>query len=184
MPDGVGCDSNDNARHETKERQADLPEVEAVDILEDEREGAEEEIQNAEEDGGEEAKVEAHGIEEKEEKGPIQRADDGPEDRSVRHLDGRLPSVVPGLVAFELGFLPEEDRHVCFWDEDCNSDEDDSGEDDEEVVAPTPGGVIVDETSHDGGRRWAKEGRGAVDKHRALKGLFSEHVADSATSDR
>ena len=63
MPDWVGGDRQEHTRHEAGEGKADLPEVEAVDVFECKWEGAEEEVENAQEDGGEEAEVEAHWFE-------------------------------------------------------------------------------------------------------------------------
>jgi len=54
---------HERASEYPQKAETDLPEVEAVDVAEDEWEGPEEEVENAEEDGGEETQVEDHGLE-------------------------------------------------------------------------------------------------------------------------
>ena len=60
VPEGVGGDGDEHARHDPDESQARLPQVEAVHVHEDEIERAEEQVQDPQQDGGEEAQARHH----------------------------------------------------------------------------------------------------------------------------
>jgi len=109
VPEGVGGRGEEHADEDAHEGEADLPEIEAVDVAEDEGEGAEEEIEDAEEDGGEEAEVEDHGLEDEELEGTLEGDADCADDGLVSLLHGGFPAVVAGFAALLDGFGAEDD---------------------------------------------------------------------------
>ena len=112
VPQGIGRDAQQHGDHDAKKGQARLPDVEAVVVAEDEGKGAEEEIENAEQDCREEAEVETHGLEEEELEGPQQRAADGAGHGLLDTLRRGGPPAVAGLLPECACLVPEQDG-VC-----------------------------------------------------------------------
>jgi hypothetical protein len=88
---GAGCHGHHHAQANANERHARLPELEAMVVLENQWEGAEEEVQDREKEGGVETKVQAHGFVDEQEEWPVAGMDDG--------LERKLP------LFFELSLL-------------------------------------------------------------------------------
>ncbi len=100
---------NHHRHKQAHERQTNLPEVEAVVGAEDERERAEEEVQQAEQDGGVNVEDDGHGLEDEDLEGAEEGVADCLGDGFGGLFDGRPPAVVACLFALEGGFAGEED---------------------------------------------------------------------------
>lgn len=65
LPDRFAHGGDGHAHNQAVEGEADLPQIEAVRVGEDEGEGAEKDIEHAQQDGGQDAEVENHHLVEK-----------------------------------------------------------------------------------------------------------------------
>ena len=89
-----------------------MPQVETVDVAENQGEGAEEEVENAEEDGGEEAQVEDHELKNEQLEGPKEREADSPGNGLLVLFHGGFPAVVTSFLSPRPGHVTENDG-VC-----------------------------------------------------------------------
>ena len=145
--------------------------------------GAEEEVEDAEEDGREETEVEHHGLQGEELEGANARPEDRLGDRAFEFLDRRDVPVVAGLLAETAGFVAEDDGVVGFGDQEGDEGELDAGPDEEEVEGPAPGGVLVYGAADERAEGRADEGGAGENHHGVGEVGFVEHVAYGAAGD-
>lgn len=101
-PDGSDAAGQDHGHAEAHEGKSDLPEIEAVVGAEDEGEGTEEEIQNAQENRGVDIQDETHGFKQEQ----LKRSQEGVAKGGGDGLGGALDG---GVVAVVAGGFPEVD---------------------------------------------------------------------------
>lgn len=110
-PHRVRQHAEHHAHADAHESQANLPQVEAVVRREDERERAEEEVEDAQQNGGEDAQAEAHGLEDEQLKGPLQGGAHGLDHSLLRLFRGGQPPLVAGVLS-QLASLISENYRV------------------------------------------------------------------------
>jgi len=108
-----------------------------VVVLKDDGESAEEEVEDAEEDGTEETEQQDHRLEEEELEGAETAPGDGADKRLLVNLDWSFPVLLAGFFAESDRFLLEFDGMVSFGDEERDENELDSRPDKEYPERPS-----------------------------------------------
>lgn len=157
LEEWVGEHTQHHSDQETEECKTVLGDGEAMMLFENDGVGAEEEVEDSEEDSGQKTEIKDHGLEKKELKRADARPEDGFRDGAIEFLNGSLVVFVTGFFAETAGFSAEEHRMVCLWDKEDDEAELDARPDEEEVEGPAPGRVLVDETAEDGSDGGADE---------------------------
>ncbi|KFY08425.1 hypothetical protein V492_06235, partial [Pseudogymnoascus sp. VKM F-4246] len=111
IPERIRRQRDQHAHQETKECQSDLREREVVVIAEDERKRAEEEVEDAEQEAGEDAEIQDHEFQREQLEGPVERDANLVRDSLSAQLHGGFVAVVACLGA-DLARLVAEEHGV------------------------------------------------------------------------